>query len=224
MIAKVKPMMSDGSIAEVVTGAVPYRFSEKARQERPELIPKMGKSFDLRTNALDNLYNLLFFKEPPAGAECAAVFGLLNRQREFLWVDRSYIEVPDNFNAYKVLIPKASGGGEFGEKLGALAVVDKGVGHTQSFVSVGNFETREEAEALGKYIKTKFARALLGVLKVTQDVTPRVWELVPLQDFTSESDIDWSKPIADIDRQLYAKYGLDDSEIEFIETHVKEMS
>lgn len=47
---------------------------------------------------------------------------------------------------------------------------------------------------------------------------------MPIQDFTSESDIDWSKPIADIDRQLYAKYGLDDSEIEFIETHVKEMS
>lgn len=223
IISKVKPTMAMGSIADEVTGAVPYRFSEKLRQEKPELLSKVGKSFDLRTNVLDNLYNLLFFKEPLADVDCAAIFGLLDRQREFLWVDRSYIDVPDNYSAYKVLLPKASGGGEFGEKLGALTVVDKGVGHTQSFVSIGKFETRGEAEALAKYLKTKFARTLLGVLKVTQDITPRVWRLVPLQDFTSASDIDWSKPIADIDRQLYAKYGLDDSEIEFIETHVKEM-
>ena len=46
---------------------------------------------------------------------------------------------------------------------------------------------------------------------------------VPLQDFTSDSDIDWSQSVADIDRQLYAKYGLDDEEIQFIESHVKEM-
>ena len=64
---------------------------------------------------------------------------------------------------------------------------------------------------------------MLGLLKVTQDNTPDKWKYVPLQDFTSDSDIDWSKSVAEIDRQLYAKYGLDENEIEFIETHVKEM-
>jgi len=49
------------------------------------------------------------------------------------------------------------------------------------------------------------------------------WKYVPLQDFTSQSDIDWSQSVAEIDRQLYKKYGLADNEIEFIETHVKEM-
>ena len=48
--------------------------------------------------------------------------------------------------------------------------------------------------------------------------------MIPLQDFTPNSDIDWSQSIADTDRQLYAKYGLDEQEIEFIETHVKEMA
>ena len=43
------------------------------------------------------------------------------------------------------------------------------------------------------------------------------------QDFTSNSDIDWTKSIPEIDKQLYAKYSLDEKEIEFIETHVKEM-
>ncbi len=64
---------------------------------------------------------------------------------------------------------------------------------------------------------------MLGVLKVTQDNPAPKWKYVPLQDFTSMSDIDWSQSISDIDKQLYAKYGLDEEEINFIETHVKEM-
>ena len=75
-----------------------------------------------------------------------------------------------------------------------------------------------------KYIKSKFARVILGVLKVTQDNDRGVWKLIPLQDFTQSSDIDWSKSIHEIDLQLYRKYGLDENEIEFIETHVKEMA
>ena len=48
--------------------------------------------------------------------------------------------------------------------------------------------------------------------------------MIPLQDFTNHSDIDWSKSIHEIDQQLYRKYGLDEKEIDFIETHVKEMA
>ena len=65
---------------------------------------------------------------------------------------------------------------------------------------------------------------MLGVLKVTQDNLPRTWSKIPLQDFTKKSDIDWSKSIAEIDQQLYKKYGLDKKEIDFIETHVKPMT
>jgi hypothetical protein len=44
-----------------------------------------------------------------------------------------------------------------------------------------------------------------------------------MQDFTKKSDIDWSKDVADIDRQLYAKYGITDEEIAFIESMIKPM-
>lgn len=64
---------------------------------------------------------------------------------------------------------------------------------------------------------------MLGVKKVTQHTAKSVWKFVPLQDFTATSDIDWTKPIPEIDRQLYAKYGLDENEISFIEKNVKEM-
>ena len=61
------------------------------------------------------------------------------------------------------------------------------------------------------------------VLKVTQHNPRSTWKYVPLQDFTSNSDIDWSKSIAEIDQQLYAKYGLSDEEIQFIEENVQPM-
>jgi len=49
------------------------------------------------------------------------------------------------------------------------------------------------------------------------------FEFVPLQDFTSNSDIDWSKSIAEIDQQLYKKYGLTQAEIDYIEATIKPM-
>ena len=65
---------------------------------------------------------------------------------------------------------------------------------------------------------------MLGILKITQHNHKGTWKYVPLQDFTPSSDIDWSKSIHEIDLQLYRKYGLSVEEIEFIETHVKEMA
>lgn len=64
---------------------------------------------------------------------------------------------------------------------------------------------------------------MLGVLKITQATTRDKWAKVPLQDFTVNSDIDWSQSVADIDRQLYQKYGLSVEEIAFIENNVREM-
>lgn len=64
---------------------------------------------------------------------------------------------------------------------------------------------------------------MLGILKATQDNKKEAWRLVPLQDFTASSDIDWSQSVADIDRQLYRKYSLSESEIAFIEEKVRPM-
>ena len=74
-----------------------------------------------------------------------------------------------------------------------------------------------------KYIKSRFARTMLGVLKVTQHNPKSTWRYVPLQDFTSNSDIDWTKSVKEIDEQLYKKYGLDENEIRFIEEKVRAM-
>lgn len=64
---------------------------------------------------------------------------------------------------------------------------------------------------------------MLSTLKATQHNPKDTWGNVPLQDFTSNSDIDWGKSIAEIDAQLYNKYGLDNNEIAFIESMIKPM-
>ena len=126
-------------------------------------------------------------------------------------------------NLYKVVLPKTNGTGKLGETLSSPHIVGPGNGFTQSFISMGAFKTKKEAEALLKYIKTKFARCMLGILKATQDNNRAVWHYVPIQDFTSNSDIDWTKSVAEIDDQLFAKYGLGENEVNFIKENIKPM-
>lgn len=117
-----------------------------------------------------------------------------------------------------------NGIGVLGEVLSSPLVCEPYKGFTQTFLGIGSYDTKEEAEATLKYVKSKFCRTMLGVLKITQMSSKDVWAYVPLQDFTSSSDIDWSKSIAEIDEQLFEKYGLDEAERNFIRTKVKEMA
>ena len=72
-------------------------------------------------------------------------------------------------------------------------------------------------------MKTKFLRYLVGVMKSSRNIYQVVYEFVPVQDFTSTSDIDWTKNVIEIDKQLYAKYKLSKEEIELIEKIIKPM-
>ena len=146
------------------------------------------------------------------------------RSRVYKFIRREYVNDVENLHHFKVLVPQAHGNGFFGETIARPSIEEPEVGHTETFISIGNFKTKDEAESLRKYICTRFFRTMLGVLKVTQNANKPVYRMIPLQDFTPNSDIDWSQSIADIDLQLYRKYGLDEKEIEFIESHVKEMA
>ena len=152
------------------------------------------------------------------------MFGLIKGKRVFRWIKRKYVKSPNNLDAYKVFVPKSNGSGALGEVLSTPVIGLPVIGHTQTFMSIGRCQTDAEAQNLLKYIKSKFCRVMLGILKITQDNPRPKWKYVPLQDFTPSSDIDWSKSVVEIDRQLYAKYGLSDEEINFIESHVKEMA
>ena len=95
------------------------------------------------------------------------------------------------------------------------------MGHTVTFLSIGKFSNFAEVDALLKYIKTKFARTLLGTLKVIQDNPQDTWSNIPMQDFMSSSDVDWNKSVSEPDEQLYTKCVI--SKNDFIETNMKSM-
>lgn len=94
---------------------------------------------------------------------------------------------------------------------------------TETFLVVGPFNSELEQMNCRKYFYTSLFKVLLYFGRGTMQVSQDVFRFVPLQDFTHNSDIDWSQSIADIDRQLYTKYSLTEDEIAFIESMIKPM-
>lgn len=130
----------------------------------------------------------------------------------------------DVFNAYKIFVSKSAGApGKDLKIIGKSYIGEPHTACSDSLIPIGCFHSLTEAQNLQKYMTTKFLRYMVSILKMSQNVTQIVYQYVPLQDFTDKSDIDWSVSIANIDKQLYKKYGLSEEEITFIETNVKEM-
>ena len=94
---------------------------------------------------------------------------------------------------------------------------------TDSYLIIGESECKSVVENEYKYIQTRFARFLLMLAVSSINLSSDKFQFVPLQNFTENSDIDWSKPIPDIDKQLYKKYNLTEEEIAFIEKMIKPM-
>ena len=215
------------AVSNIVSGRGVYKLSDKALDEIPDVesIQSKGHKKDVGTDAFDKLENVIYFEAlPPDDDYNVRIYGLRKSKRTFLWMKKKYLDYPKSFEQYKVFISKANGAAlKNGTIIGSPFVADKEVGATETFLTIGGFDEKVEAENLSKYIRTKFARILLSILKVTADNTKDKWSKVPLQDFTPQSDIDWTQSIPDIDRQLYAKYRLDDKEITFIEEKVKAM-
>ena len=217
--------MPFSSFSDIIFAPESYKLSKRLHNDYPEIALKLSKGhmFDLTTNIAMKLSDIFFDKMPKDGNKYIQILLRENNKRIRKYIRRDYIAQHPNLDCYKVFFTKSNSSGTFGEELAVSEIGSPGIGHNQTFISIGAFKTKDEAESCRKYVTSKFARALLGTLKVTQDNKKSVWKNVPLQDFTSNSDIDWSKSIPEIDQQLYKKYGLDEKEIEFIETHVKEM-
>lgn len=94
---------------------------------------------------------------------------------------------------------------------------------TETYLVIGPFNEKVIAENVVSYMKTKFFRFLVLLLKNTQHATSKVYSFVPMQDFADSSDIAWGQSISDIDKQLYKKYGLSNEEIQFIESMIRPM-
>ena len=213
------------AFSELVHAPESYKFTEAIHEDHKNVkgLLSKGHEYAVMTNIFGKLPFIFLDSKPNDTEEYYRFFGREKNERVYKWVKAKYIESHPNLLKYKVFLAKSNGSGSFGESLTEPVIGSPFEGHTQTFISIGKFDTKYEATAVTKYIKTKFLRALLGTLKVTQDNKKASWSNIPLQDFTNNSDIDWSNSISEIDQQLYKKYNLSENEITFIEENVKIM-
>lgn len=216
--------LGEESFSKLVYSRDLYQLTELFYKENPELEGRQSKGhrFDLGTTAF-SLFPEVFSDEKPAGDGYALVVGRENDTRIAKWIKKEYLKLPDNFESYKIAFPVANGSGKFGESLSDPFVCGPYCAQNTTFLSAGNFYTLFEAQSCLKYVKTKFARCMLGIFKVTQHTTREAWRAVPLQNFTQQSDINWDLSIPELDAALYQKYNLTQDEIDFIESNVSAM-
>ncbi len=132
-------------------------------------------------------------------------------ERNHEWIDR-----------WKVLLPMVSSGDTPEDDegnivdvvLGEPIALAPGSACTQTYFIPGMFGTREETENFAYYLATKFVRFLVLQRKISQHVTPDRFRFVPMLDMTRR----WT------DSDLFARYGLSQDEIEYIERSIKPRS
>ena len=223
ILEKAGAQRTEDSLTDIADSSNVYDLNNiyKDHPDYKKYIADNGRHAQLKTNVLN--INPIFTEKPTESGDYK-VLGLVYGKRGHKFCHRRYIKSNHkSLSKYKVLVPKAAGSGQFGEALPPMIIAKPFEAFTQTYISIGMFDSENEADNLHRYLKTKLCRALLCVLKVTQDNLPSAWRCIPKQDFSSCSDIDWSKSIQEIDRQLYKKYDLSDAEIDFIESRVKEM-
>ncbi len=200
-----------------------YNLESIIYKDFPEYIGTFTKGNELIVDA--SIFEKMpkVFSESQVNKDDIRVCGRQNNQRTWKFIANKYVRENDNLNHYKVFITGANGSGKLGEQLSKPIVAKPNECHTQTFMSIGNFNTEIEAKNFEKYIYTKFLRFMLGTLKVTQNNPKDTWANIPLLDFSNNSEIQWDKSVSEIDKQLYSKYGLSDEEILFIEKTSEDM-
>jgi site-specific DNA-methyltransferase (adenine-specific) len=134
-------------------------------------------------------------------------------------IARSSIHEGKNIiDSWKVLISK--GYGEGGESrdyprmiIGKPIVAVPPSACTETYLVVGTCKSKNDAQNMASYLRTKFLRFLLGLIKNTQNISRKVFAFAPMQDFSEP----WT------DEKLYEKYRLSKDEISFIESKIRPM-
>ena len=141
----------------------------------------------------------------------------LYRNKGIGYVSKSEIKTNKEWiDKFKIMVSYAYGYGQTGAPYNVINVpfiAEKNSCCSETYIVISPSDSNEEHENIVSYMKTKFFRFLVMLNKLTQHGTEKVYEFVPIQDFSRP----WT------DEQLYAKYSLNEDEIAFIEKMVRPM-
>lgn len=200
----VMPKCDKGCMSNIVSPRKPYGLAADFIGKEPKYgLPKVS---DLPCNG---------------GFE---LLGLKNGKRVSKYLPQDYpIPKTEWMKYYKVFVSKAYGNGNIGEVAPDPISANPRQICTETFIQIGKFRTEGEVLNCIKYMKTKFFRVLVSIKKQTQNTSRDTYSLVPLQDFSSTSDIPWEDSLGAIDACLYKKYDLSDEFIAYIESSTREV-
>ena len=178
-----------------------------------ETIVSSDTPFGIPTNPKQSKKTPFAINDTKDDEYCIAVYYLDKSTRRIAYAKRDSIQKnKQDIDKPKMFIPASGGSGNDNIVLGVPECAPSGSVCSQTYLYVA-LSTEEEVRNLISYIKTKFCRALVSSIKITQHAQSSVYRFVPLQDF--------SKPWTD--EMLYKKYDLTQSEIDYIEAMIKPM-
>ena len=182
------------------------------------------RDLSIKTNAFERYPDAFPVDKPEDAGNYYHILGRVGGvkgYREWRWVKKEYISAPDAVNYFKVFFPRSYGSGVMEDPAPNMVIGEPDEIANQSFLYIGKFPDRRQAENCRKYLQTKFARAMLSILRVTQDAATCKFRYVPIVDFSIHSDIDWDGDVCSIDECLFYYFSLSASERNFIRTHFK---
>ena len=145
---------------------------------------------------------------------------IMTSKGDFYVPERDVSTNSDIINEWKVVMSKTSAehagqADKEGRKkvVSRIEVLGKQYICSESYLLIGHMKTKESADNLVEYIKTRFFRFLLSSVLLTQNIAKDKFQFIPQQDF----NIRWT------DEELYKKYNLTDDEIAFIESMIRPM-
>ena len=203
---------------------------KKLNEKTIENLVSTRKPYGFEADPLDNpqKYNINLLEVEDI--DTVRLFGRMSGEgRTYRYIKREQLpKVSSMLDTYKLFLVKAWGNmdekkGFLGGSYSPIIIAEPKDCCSEMYIEVGPFKTLEETKNAQKYFYTKFFRAVFYKRKMSQNTARETYSDVPIQNFTNNSDIDWSVSVSEIDKQLYKKYGLDKDEIVFIEEKIKEM-
>jgi site-specific DNA-methyltransferase (adenine-specific) len=212
--SKTNAVANVNGFAQDLTGAEFIVTDTVALSIKDKVFAKTEKFFDTvvssqKPYALRKNHSV--WQDGPEGAYVCHCNGGEGKGENVRFVSKSLVtNGQDTIDKWKVCVPVGNGSGRDGISYALIVPPNEIV--TETYILFGTYDSEKEAKSAHAYLHTRFAQFMCSVLKVTQDISKRVFKWLPYLDFTRSYT----------DSDLYAMFDLSVDEIAYIEEFTKD--